>query len=402
MRYRSPSAEDEDNISDILKNPARICEMDIEITSSLLERCTPFLEESFPALEYLRLKSQETMGANLRGELVLPDHFLGSSTPRLSVVRLHDTNFPTLPRLLSSSKNLVSLQLEKIPPQGIFTAQDLAVGLSPATKLESLKIEIYGYSYPPRPPRLNELPPLPTRAVLPALLEFDYVGESSYLGDFASRIDAPIIEKIGATFICDFEGHNTHELCGFFARGEELRSSRRRTTHIRFFDEFIIFTHHFFLSPSLPGSFRVRLLDHSLLDELVALMTQICLGFKSWGILHKVTRFEIEAFPETSRWYRELDPADWLTFFRALTDVKRLRVVGTLVSSVVFALAQVTGEATCEILPNLRHLHLPGGPGASALTSASIGPFIAARELYGLPVVVHYKGLDWHDDCSDE
>ena len=46
--------EDEDNIFDILKNPARICEMDIDLTYFLLEKCASLLEESFPALEYLR------------------------------------------------------------------------------------------------------------------------------------------------------------------------------------------------------------------------------------------------------------------------------------------------------------------------------------------------------------
>ena len=60
----------------------------------------------------------------------------------------------------------------------------------------------------------------------------------------------------------------------------------------------------------------------------------------------------------------------------------------------VTALAQVSGEETGEILPVLRDLHLPDGPG----TSADIEPFIAARKLYGLPVSVRYKGLDWHDD----
>ena len=39
--------EDEDNIFDILKNPARICEMDIDLTYFLLEKCASLLEESF-------------------------------------------------------------------------------------------------------------------------------------------------------------------------------------------------------------------------------------------------------------------------------------------------------------------------------------------------------------------
>ena len=186
MWYRSLlSEEDEDDIFDVMKSPARICEMDINITCFLLEKCASLLEESFPALEYLRLESQDTATGG-RETLVFPDNFLGNSAPRLRVIHLQDTVFPSLPRLLSTSKNLVSLQLENIPTRGIFTAQELAVGLSTATQLESLKIGLSNGVIFPRPSRQDEFDP---RSVLPALLEFQYVGDSSYLNDFASRID---------------------------------------------------------------------------------------------------------------------------------------------------------------------------------------------------------------------
>jgi hypothetical protein len=220
------------------------------------------------------------------------------------------------------------------------------------------------------------------------------VGESSYLNAFASRIDAPIIEEIGATFFSDLDGNDTYGLCRLFAHGEELRSSRRRKTYIRFFEEAAVFTHHFTRLPSSQGSFRVRLMDCRRLSGQVDLMTQICLGTQSWGIMHKLTRVEIEGFPESSRWHREVDSPRWLNLLRALSGVKRLHVVGTLVSSVVSALADVSGEETGEIMPELRVLHLPGEPGRSA----AIELFISARKLYGLPISV----LNWHDDYSDK
>ena len=381
--------EDEDNIFEVLKSPGRICEMDIDITCFLLENCASLLEESFLALEYLRLGSRGTV-SGARETLIFPDNFLGSFVPQLRVIRLQDTVFPSLPRLLSTSQNLVSLQLENIPAEGIFTAQELAVGLSTATQLESLKIDIHG-TIVPRPSRQDESDP---RMFLLALFEFHYAGESSYLNDFASRIDTPIIEQLGATFYSDLDGYDTYELCALFARGEKLRSSRRRRTHIRFFKESVVFTHHFTRSTSSPGSFRVRLIDPGWRRDHVTFMSQICLGFQSRGIMHKVTRVEIEGFPDSSLWYREVDTDSWLTLLRTLSGVKRLHIVGPLMSSMVTALAQVSGEETGEILPVLRDLHLPDGPG----TSADIEPFIAARKLYGLPVSVRYKGLDWHDD----
>ena len=394
MWYRSQlSAKDEENIFNILKNPARICEINVDKTYYLSEEYAPLLEQSFPALEYLRLGSQGTTANG--GALVFTDSFLRNSPSQLFDIDLQDTFFPSLPRLLSTSPNLVTLQLENIPAGGISTAQELAVGLSTATQLESLKIGLSNGVIFPRPSRQDEFDP---RSVLPALLEFQYVGDSSYLNDFASRIDTPIVEQIGASFYCDIDGYDTYELCKLFARGEELRSSRRHTTQIRFFEESVAFTHHFTRSTSSPGSFRVRFVDRAWLLEHVTLMNQICLGFQSQGIMHKVTRVEIEGFPDSSRWYREVDTDTWLTLLRALSGVKRLHIVGTLVSSVVTALAQVSGEETVEILPALRNLHLPAEPG----TSADIEPFISARRLYGRPVSVHYKGLNWHDDCSGE
>ncbi|KAI9451453.1 hypothetical protein BJY52DRAFT_1352072 [Lactarius psammicola] len=395
--HGSLSAGDEDSISDILKNPAHICEMHIDLTRSLFEKCTSLIEES---RKYLQLR---TLNIRTTERLVLPGDFLGGSIPQLRVIHLDDTAFPTLPRLLSYSKNLVSLRLEKIPSEGYFAAEDLAIGLSAATQLESLKLDFHNSVFTPLPPRLDDLPPSPTRIVLPALVEFEYRGQSTYLDDFASRIDAPIIEKIGVTFFCDFE-YDTYELCEFFGRGEELRSSRHRTTYIRFFEGAVAFTHHFSRSPSSssPGSFRLRLPYRNWLYEHVGFVNQICLGFKSRGTLHKVTRLEIEGFPDPSRWHTEMDPASWLTLLRTLTGVKRLHIVGTLVSSVVSALVQVTEETIHEVLPALRDLHLQGTPGTSASTSASVEPFITARKLYGLPVSVHYKGLDWHDNCSSE
>ncbi len=189
--YQSLSAKDEDNVCDILKKPARICEMHIDITRSLFKKCTSLREES---LKYLQLT---TLDIRTTERLVLPGDFLGGSIPRLRVIHLDDTAFPTLPRLLSSSTNLVSLRLEKIPPEGYFTPEDLAIGLSTATQLESLKIGFQNGVFTPHRQRLDDFPPSPPRIVLPALVEFQFTGEDTYLDDFASRIDASITEQIG-------------------------------------------------------------------------------------------------------------------------------------------------------------------------------------------------------------
>ncbi|KAH9165695.1 hypothetical protein EDB89DRAFT_2076552 [Lactarius sanguifluus] len=114
--HLSLSAKDEDSVSDILTNPACICDMHIEFSRSLTTESS-----------------------------VLPDEFLGA--PQLLVIHLDGTPLPTVPRLLSSSKNFVSLRLENIPPKGYFTPEDLAIGLSTATQLEFLEIGFHSYVF---------------------------------------------------------------------------------------------------------------------------------------------------------------------------------------------------------------------------------------------------------------
>ena len=388
-RY-SLSDEDIDNIFDTLKNPARICEMDVDMTRSLLEKCGSLLEESFPALGYLRLESRGTTSGRA---LVIPDNFLGNSAPRLRVVRLQNTVCPTLPRLLSTSQNLVSLQLEHIPGERIFTAQELAVGLSSTPQLESLKIGIHGdvsSGFIWITPRIL--------AVLPSLLEFQYVGQRSYLNDLAYMIDTPIVGKIGVTFVNSRWGCDISGVCRLFAAGEELRSSRLRTTRIEFLSESVIFAHHFTCSTiSSPGSFQVRFVDRGWSLDYVILVSQICRQFQSLGIMHKVIWVEIGGSPSPSR--RVMDAKSWLYLLRTLSGVERLYVIGTVVSNVMFTLSEVPVDGTGEILPALRDLHLPDkhdeprwSANANIGVDGDIKRFVAARKLCGLPISVHYEG----------
>ena len=386
MWYRdSLSDKDADNIFNTLKNPARICEIDIDMTRFLLVKCASLLKESFPALEYLRLGQSTTRW----GALIIPDNFLGNSAPRLRVIRLQNTHFPTLPRLLSTSQNLVSLQLEHIPGGHIFTPQELAVGLSSTPQLKFLKIGIHG-NVPGRVAPYSSIRIAPRiRVVLPSLLEFQYMGQGSYLDDLAYRIDTPVIEQIGATFVSDGWGCANYELCRLFAAGEELRSSRRRTTYIRFFEESVAFIHNFTRSTSSPGSFQVRFVGPG---YYVTFMRQICLNFQSLGIMHKLTWVEIGGFPSRSRGV--LEAGIWLTLLHTLSGVERLYVIGTVMSNVVFTLAEesVPVEGTRKILPALRDLHLLNVLGWSADTGIpeDIERFVAARKLCGLPISVHY------------
>jgi hypothetical protein len=375
--------KDENNIANNLKNPARIREIDLDITRPLLGKCASSLEESFPELDTLRLRAQGTI--NTMDTIVLPDNFLHGSAPRLRVLHLKGTAIPMLRQLLSSSKNLVSLRVEDITRDGYFTAEDLVIGLSAATRLQSLELGFHPLTITPSSPVQESSPPSSSRITLPSLTEFRYEGESTYLRDFVSRIDAPLIEQIKVSFFYESE-YDAYELCEF-GPGEALRSSTRRTTHIRISKDHIAFSHHFARLPSCIGLFRLRLPYR--LRHPVPLVSQVTLGLDSLDALPKVIDLEIDGCPKSLRRDDEWDPTCWLTLLRALTGLKRLHVVGKLASSIVSALAQVTEDTIPEILPALQELHF--GRGTPPSTPASLEPFITARQLYGLPVSVHYK-----------
>ena len=374
---------DENNILNNLKNPARIGGIDLDITRPLLGKCAASLEESFPVLDTLRLRSQGTI--NAMDTIVLPDNFLDGSAPRLRVLHLKGIAIPMLRQLLASSQHIISLRVEDITRDGYFTAEDLAIGLSGATRLQSLELGFHPLTITPSSPVQESPPPSPSRIILPSLTEFRYEGESTYLRDFISRIDAPIIEQIRVSFFYESE-YDTDELCEF-GLGEALRSSNRRTTHVRISKDHLAFSHHFARLPFSSGLFRLRLPYRT--RHPVPLVTQVCLGLDSLDALPKVIHLEIDGCPKSLRRNDEWDPTCWLTLLRALTGLKRLHVVGKLASSIVCALSQVTGDTIPEILPALQELHF--GRGTPPSTPASIEPFITARQLYGLPVSVHYK-----------
>jgi len=371
---------DEDNISDILKNPARICEIDLDITPTLLAKFASSLKESFPALDHLRLRSLNSMYT------ILPDDFLDGSAPQLSVLHLKRIAIPILPWFLASSKNLVSLRLEEITLDGYFTAEDLAIGLSSATQLKSFVLGFLPDTITPfspiRPSSLS------SRIALPSLTELRYEGESRYLKYFLSRINAPIIEQISVLFFYD-AAYDSQELYELFGLGDVLKSSRCFSTHIYLWRSHMVFSHHFARIPSSSVLFRLQL-PYWTHHPVPLLLTQVCLGLESQDVLPKVTHLEIEDCPERFR----RDPACWLDLLRALTGLKTIYVADKLASIIASASAQVTEEKIRDPLPALQELHL--GPETPSSTPPLILPFINERQrLCGLPVSVGFKKLNW-------
>ncbi|KAH9971588.1 hypothetical protein BGW80DRAFT_1561586 [Lactifluus volemus] len=184
---------EEDNVIAALERPNRVRNIMISHngTTTPLERLVTVMQEPFPAIEYLSLRMVTgTVSA-------LPNTFLGGSAPRLRSLHLHRIPFPTLPLLLLSSNDLVDLSLSRIPHSGYIPPEAMAMCISALTSLTDLSI---GFESPAsHPDPITRRPPPLTRAILPALTNFDFYGVSEYLEDLMTRTDAPLLQRVKIT-----------------------------------------------------------------------------------------------------------------------------------------------------------------------------------------------------------
>ena len=199
------------NIIDALKQRNRVCKIDFQGISSSLLKAFSETKEPFPALTVLQLVSHDPSAP------VLSDSFLVGSAPRLRNLHLFGIPFPTLPKLLSSTRDLVKLNLRNIPHSGYFPPDEMVTALSTLTRLKELHIifqspQSWADQAGQRPTRF-------TRASLPVLSSFYFKGDSKYLEDIVAQIDTPPLENVSISFF-DPLVLNTPRLRHFLNRPE--------------------------------------------------------------------------------------------------------------------------------------------------------------------------------------
>ena len=182
-----PATEDEDNIVAALKQSDRVTSISLTVTRSLLKKLSA-IKRPFPALEKLMLVSQD--GA----QLTLPSTFQWS--PRLRCFHSSRVAFPSLLRLLYSSKNLVDLQLHEVLHPSIFPPEVFMNAFSGMVQLRSLSLH-----FPSIIVHVNLPPTSEQLVVLPALTRLNYTGRAEYLEGLVSRMDAPLLGDIKLTFL---------------------------------------------------------------------------------------------------------------------------------------------------------------------------------------------------------
>ena len=366
-----PTPEAEDNIVAALGQADRVSKINVVLTSSLWRKLLAAMQGTFSSLTYLRLESLDSDVT----ALVSPRDLLGASAPMLREVRLDGLPFTALSRLVLSTDNLVSLRLWRISNSGYISPEAVVVCLSSLAKLELLDIRFnIPIPHPNRPPTAS------TRAVLPALTQFNFQGVSEYLEDLVARIDVPQLEHAGITFFNQLI-FDLPQFSLFARRTNVLRVSTRAKIYPG--SDGVLFSLY---SPGATGpyeSLSLRILSKEL-DWQVPAITEIC---NQLSLLSGVGHLDIRVDCLKSGWQDDMEPTEWVELLRPFSAVQMLQVSGEaqVVPHFALALEGVARGMVMSVLPSLHILRFMGSQ-----RPASVKQFIAARRLSGHPVEVHY------------
>jgi hypothetical protein len=371
-----------DGIINKLKHRDRIVRIKLRnLTGIQLEKCAILTQESFPFLRSLHLSLHPDAD-----DYPMPENFFSGSIPRLRKLTLMAIQFPTLPKLLLSARDLVTLHLGDVTSTEYISPDTIAPCLSTLTKLQLLRIDflfqgLFSNSRNPSRP----LQALQTRALLPSLSVLMFEGVSEYSEDLMSRIDAPVLDRMLLAFFY----HPTFdipELPQFLHRSKVFKPLSK--VKVSFCKDALIIT----LFPSSDsGYFSLEIPCtglHRQLSFLNHFFTQtVCLPLLSHVC-------QLRLFGDDQE-LDQGDPMQNLRFLRSFHDVQVLDISGSprqdyLEIYIARVLGELTRESAAEVLPMMHTLMLSsyGCHQVRNLVTTLLKPFIDARQLSGQPVEV--------------
>jgi hypothetical protein len=377
-----------DNIMVALEHNDRVCQIELFITSSQLEKVLAAMQQPFPALTklkiYLGTEDQREDG-QLEGETltVVPESFLGGSAPRLEHLRLGGVPFPRLPKLLLTATDLVNLYLWNTPHSGYISPEAIVCCLSTLTRLEKLSLEFES----PRscPVREGRRPHLLTPSVLPALTDFRFQGVSEYLEDLVVRIDTPLLNSLDIWLFHQLI-FDTPQLAQFLARTPIIQPP---------IEARIVFS-DFYVEVSSPRTLSRRFalrINCRQSDWQLSSLAQVCHSSFPQILIPMVEHLYIcEGKYDRPRWQDDIEVNQWLEVLNPFTALKDLHVSREFLPRISSVFQELAGERVTEVLPALQSLFLEelhsSGPDQEAIEK-----FVTARQLAGHPIAVsHWDG----------
>ncbi|KAI0294811.1 hypothetical protein BC826DRAFT_1010664 [Russula brevipes] len=347
--------EGADNIVAALGHNNRLCEIDLrEVPSSLLERLVAVMMEPSPELTSLVLCTNDDSAS------IVPDLFLGGSTPRLHTLRLDNIPFPALRKLLLSATDLVYLHLWNIPHSGYISPEAMVTCLATMTRLQRLYL---GFRSPrSHPDRASQPPPPLIRAVLPALTYVFFRGCSEYLENLVAWLDAPILDDINVTFFNRLI-FDIPQLLQFLCRAENFKALDRANVVFR------------------SDSVRVTLSMQTGTTHSAALALGILCTASDWQLSALAQRLDIrEGQDRRPRWQYGVENGQWLELLSPFAAVETLYLSEEMASHVAPALDELAGESVLD------GPERPYGP-----VEDCIFQFLTARQQSGYPVAFRHR-----------
>ena len=366
-----------ENIAAAFRHPDRVCDIDIGVTSELLESksMVEAMQSPFPALERVRITSNDPAGQSV---LPSPGNFMAGETPRLRDVYLDGLvfPFPELRRLLLSADNLVELRLCNIKDAGYFSPDALVTALSALTRLRRLEVHFHRSTSLPTPSDAD--PPFSLeRAALPSLTFLAFHGISKYLEGLVARIDFPCLTFVIIRFLNEFV-FEIPQLCRFIGRVDALKSPNEVIVKPSQDNASITFTQRGERRRNLGELFLV--ISGGPLDWQLSSTTQIFTQLSP--LLSNVKILTFGKYPSSPAGEEEVDPIQWVELFRPFSSVWSVRVTEKLVLDVALALGGLSDELAEGVLPSLLTLILEGHSNYPFVQEAA-ERFIAQRQLAG-------------------
>jgi len=360
------------NIIDALKQHDRVSKINLRYIPNSLFRIFAAMKEPFPSLTELKISS------GYGAVPIVPDSFLGGSTPQLRTLGLDGIPFPGLGKLLLSTSNLVDLDLRRIPHSGYISSQAIVAGLTASMRLKKLAL---GFQSPQsRDDQASWHPPPLTRIVLPTLTMLVFKGDSQYLEAIVSRIDAPLLDYLEITFF-NQPTFDTPVLRDLISRTGAFTTFHR--ANVDFY----------------PSSVNVTLFQRQgMLDsETLKLGISCKTSDRQLSAAAQLCNSTVPPFPTLEKltingdgvwlWQDDIGAPQWLEILQPFTRVKDLVLSEGLARLVAPALQELAGERVTETLPVLQNLFFDG-PQPSGAVKEAMEKFIAARQLSGYPVTM--------------
>ncbi|KAN0138218.1 hypothetical protein V8E53_004107 [Lactarius tabidus] len=378
-----PSAPTDDSIVRSLKQSGRVTSISLTVTSSLLEKFSA-VKWPFPKLEELVLRSRDST------QLTLPSYFQWGPCLR----RLHLTGivFPTLLQRISSSRDLVDIQLH------LLEISHITGGLSPGAFANALsgtpKLQSLSLHFPPTTFAIP--PPSGERVLLPALTRLNLRGFTGYVEGLVDRIDSPCLNDIEITF---FDKHlsDVPKLREFIDRIEMQKSHRR--ADILSSERAISIS---LTRPGAPSCLKLQVLCTTLLLQPYV-MAQICTYLSDF--LSRVEDLRISTVrPSIKHDHRSRE--QWLGIIRRFVGAKWFHAAGEHSIDVVRAL-QLSYERREPVLPSLHKLCIREPETRYSPLREAVVSFMHSHWLSSHFIAVTYKrllydGLHGTGPCSHE